>query len=329
MKALPQTPPTGSTIPLSSSPTSPPLPPVPTVSKPVTSTRKFGGINRAPIAQLGEIIKEGMLTKKIDGQNTWKERWVRCTKSTLLFATPDKSPIGSVELRGCTIEISIIKLYCFTLVSGKSSYIFVVSDQTEYQDWMTTLKNVIKELDMGFDTMPKEEREKQRQAEHTRNVSMEAEDQDEPKKDPPAHIKEDLPPPLATKSPIKPFTSGSRSTLMPDERPSRFKERSITTSIPVLIKQNSKESLVSNHNPAPIIPPRMNEISPALSQVPPQDQLSQLVSAVAELSKKLDQECQARQTLENTVKKLEKQLEEERQARMALQKSINLKHPIN
>ncbi len=53
-----------------------------------------------------------------------------------------------------------------------------------------------------------------------------------------------------------------------------------------------------------------------------QDQFAQLFVTVSQLSKKVDQECAARQALETMVKKLEKQLEEERHARALLLKSV-------
>ncbi len=108
-----------------------------------------------------EILKEGLVIKKIETSNVWKERWAKCTRQTFIFGrVADKTAIGTIELRGCTIEPGSVKPNCFVVSYGKNNYLFAAPTGPEMLDWITILRNSVKDLELLPDTLSKEEKEK-------------------------------------------------------------------------------------------------------------------------------------------------------------------------
>ncbi|EFA78547.1 RhoGEF domain-containing protein [Heterostelium album PN500] len=95
--------------------------------------------------QLGEIVKQGYLTKKGAMRRNWTKRWFVLKNGYLFYfkTSRDKKPKGIIQLVNVSVSKSYYKPYCMALKSSGSSdereFLICATNQTELEEWIVSI----------------------------------------------------------------------------------------------------------------------------------------------------------------------------------------------
>eukprot|EP01132_Coremiostelium_polycephalum_P000416 gene416-526_t len=106
----------------------------------------IGGSKQVSITiQLGEIVKQGYLTKKGAMRRNWTKRWFVLKQSYLFYfkTSKDKKPKGIIQLVNVSVTRSYYKPNCMAIRSlvdkDEREFLICASSQSELEDWINNI----------------------------------------------------------------------------------------------------------------------------------------------------------------------------------------------
>ncbi|KAK5580730.1 hypothetical protein RB653_000754 [Dictyostelium firmibasis] len=99
--------------------------------------------------QLGEIVKQGYLTKKGAMRRNWTKRWFVLKQGYLFYfkTSKDKKPKGIIQLTNVVVSRSYYKPNCMAVRSSTDKedreFLICANSQADLEDWIKSISNCI------------------------------------------------------------------------------------------------------------------------------------------------------------------------------------------
>eukprot|EP00828_Plagiopyla_frontata_P035540 TRINITY_DN4691_c0_g1_i1.p2 TRINITY_DN4691_c0_g1~~TRINITY_DN4691_c0_g1_i1.p2 ORF type:complete len:116 (-),score=28.06 TRINITY_DN4691_c0_g1_i1:117-464(-) len=112
------------------------------------------------VDKLGDVLKEGFLSKQSKYLKEWRQRWFVLTSDALYSFKEEKSyksPTETIQLKDCTTiksaEDEVKKENSFRIDCGERIFFIIANSNTEKESWIGAIGKAMVKLNMKKQNM--------------------------------------------------------------------------------------------------------------------------------------------------------------------------------